>query len=441
MQQPTPAGGRRLWLFLAAPLLVALALVHLAAAQSPGRPKPAPAANGGGEYPRAEALAHADHLDPADEDAIRATIDANIARLQAAGRLPAMRSRSAVALGSPLRAAPGFGDPGFAAVTGFVDHNPAYPGLRLDYSCGARTYDTSGGYNHGGTDYYLWPFAWNKMAEGAVQVVAAAPGTLIHREDGNPDQSCSFSGARWNAVYIRHADGSVAWYGHLKRGSLTPKGVGEWVAAGEYLGLVGSSGNSTGPHLHFELHDEAWNRIDPYAGSCNATTATSWWQAQPAYNDSAVLKVMTGSAPVDWADACPGLDTTFEQRVFAPGARVTFTAFYRDQLQGQRSVYRLIRPDGTLYAEWDHASPAARYTLSYWWWAFDFSPNAPVGTWTFEVTYEGRTAQTTFVLDGPATPTPVPPTATPLPTPTPPPTPFPRELLDHWSFVPLAADE
>jgi murein DD-endopeptidase MepM/ murein hydrolase activator NlpD len=273
------------------------------------------------------------------------------------------------------------------------------------------------------------------MAAGAVQVVAAAPGVIVHREDGHPDQSCSFNGNRWNAVYVRQADGSIAWYGHLKLGSLTPKVVGDNVYAGEYLGLVGSSGNSTGPHLHFELHDAAWNRIDPYAGSCNPSTAASWWEIQPAYNDSAVLKVMTGSAPVDWADSCPAQDITHEQGVFKPGDRVVFTAFYRDQLAGQRAVYRVIRPDGSLYVEWDHASSAARYTLSYWWWAFDLSPAAPMGTWTFEVSFEGRTARQTFVLDGPATPTPAP---TAAPTATPAPTPFPRELLSHWSFVPFA---
>ena len=50
-----------------------------------------------------------------------------------------------------------------------------------------------------------------------------------------------------------HADGSVAWYGHMKAGSLTNKAVGQTVSSGEYLGIVGSSGNSTGPHLHFGI--------------------------------------------------------------------------------------------------------------------------------------------------------------------------------------------
>ena len=56
----------------------------------------------------------------------------------------------------------------------------------------------------------------------------------------------------------------MAWYGHLKRGSVTPKVVGAPVAAGEYLGTGGRFGNSTGPHLHFEL-DAARKLTHPHA--------------------------------------------------------------------------------------------------------------------------------------------------------------------------------
>ena len=77
------------------------------------------------------------------------------------------------------------------------------------------------------------------MDENAVEIISIADGMIIHKQDGNDDRSCSIGGKTWNAIYIQHADGSIAWYGHLKKGSITSKSVGEIVQAGEYLGVVG----------------------------------------------------------------------------------------------------------------------------------------------------------------------------------------------------------
>lgn len=52
-----------------------------------------------------------------------------------------------------------------------------------------------------------------------------------------------------NVVIIRHLNGLETTYGHLSRRDVTP---GDWVRAGDVIGLGGSTGRSTGPHLHFE---------------------------------------------------------------------------------------------------------------------------------------------------------------------------------------------
>ncbi|MEZ4517154.1 MAG: peptidoglycan DD-metalloendopeptidase family protein [Chloroflexota bacterium] len=404
---PVPAAGGRRWpvvftvlvvIFLAT--ILALLNTHASAAVAAD---PTPVAAGGGEY----TVPHVEHLTEADRADIEATIAANVSHLMETGQISTPRMSETVALAWPLMAAPDFDDPGYYTITGYVDHNPAFPGQLLDYACGQRTYDTSGGYNHQGTDYYLWPFAWNKMAEGDVMVVAAAPGVIVNKTDGNFDQSCSFNSQKWNAIYIRHADGSIAWYGHLKRDSVTTKQIGETVAVGEYLGLVGSSGNSTGPHLHLELYDSSYHLIDPYAGSCNPTTPVSWWQAQRPYQDPAVNKLMTGSAPVSF-QSCPSQDITNEATVFQPGDIIYFTAFYRDQPGGDVSTYRLLRPDGTVHVEWTHSSPQSFYKMSYWWWAFELGPDLPSGTWTFEVEFEGTTTSHAFYLGQAASGTPPP---------------------------------
>ncbi|MCL7460099.1 peptidoglycan DD-metalloendopeptidase family protein [Micromonospora echinofusca] len=63
------------------------------------------------------------------------------------------------------------------------------------------------------------------------------------------------------SVFVDHGNGYLTHYAHL---STAKVGVGEKVAAGQTIGLEGSTGDSTGPHLHFEVHQgQMWNQIDP----------------------------------------------------------------------------------------------------------------------------------------------------------------------------------
>jgi murein DD-endopeptidase MepM/ murein hydrolase activator NlpD len=396
-----------------------------------------PLASGGGQF----TVSNLPSQTEAQRATIQAALDANIAWLETNGRLPPPNTLHHTLLSWPLRAAPGFTDPGFHAMSYFVDHNPAYPNQLRDYQCGPRSYDTSSGYNHRGTDFFTWPFPWQRMDENAVQVIAAAPGTIIYKQDGNYDRSCTFGG-EWNAVYVRHADGSVAWYGHLKSGSLTAKGVGQTVSTGEYLGVVGSSGSSTIPHLHLELRDAANRLIDPYAGSCNTLNAVSWWAAQRPYYDSAINKLMTGDAAIQFRD-CPQEAISHERQLFQPGETVYFTTFYRDQLNSQSSQYAIYRPNNSLFATWTHNSnsPDGHYASSWWWWSFSLPATAALGNWRFAVTFNGSTVSQSFTVGVPTavpttdsylpliirypTPSPTPtntPTATPTVTETPTPT-------------------
>lgn len=59
-----------------------------------------------------------------------------------------------------------------------------------------------------------------------------------------------WDGGYGNLVKLRHANGVETYYGHLSRILVHP---GERIARGAVLGLTGSTGNSTGPHLHFEV--------------------------------------------------------------------------------------------------------------------------------------------------------------------------------------------
>ena len=62
-----------------------------------------------------------------------------------------------------------------------------------------------------------------------------------------------------NLVKIRHAGGAETWYGHFSSIAVS---VGQYVNQGAIIGHIGSTGLSTGPHLHFELY-EAGRALDP----------------------------------------------------------------------------------------------------------------------------------------------------------------------------------
>jgi murein DD-endopeptidase MepM/ murein hydrolase activator NlpD len=64
------------------------------------------------------------------------------------------------------------------------------------------------------------------------------------------------------AVYILHDNGDVTVYGHMDKILVKP---GQYVEAGETIALLGNRGQSTGPHLHFEVHQggEDGERINP----------------------------------------------------------------------------------------------------------------------------------------------------------------------------------
>lgn len=382
---PAPNGAHAEWITVAeTPLAIEV--------QAPGRP-PVAAAHG-----YWDARQDTPCLTETQRHDIQRALQANIAELRARGVLPATPDKAAgVLMIWPVRKAAHVTDPGVHGISNFVDQAAAYPDQLLDYNCGQRSYDLSSGYNHQGTDIFSWPFSWHKMDDDDVEVVAGAAGVIIGRYDGNYDRNCGFGGGNWNAVYVQHADGSVAWYGHLKNGSLTGKSVGAAVVAGEYIGVVGSSGNSTGPHLHLEMYDHLNNLVDPWDGACNTMNNDSWWEDQPPYYDSAINALRTHRAPPVW-EACPTPATINDEDAFDPVDLVYFASYYRDQLQGQISTHQILRPDDSVWQQWTSALDVTHYAASWWYWSWFLPTNAETGVWTYRITYQGVVTDHRFTV-------------------------------------------
>jgi murein DD-endopeptidase MepM/ murein hydrolase activator NlpD len=111
-------------------------------------------------------------------------------------------------------------------------------------------YRLTAGYGESGSRWSSTHTGQDFAAPIGTTVVAAAAGTVI---------SAGYEGAYGNKIVVKHADGTETWYAHLS--SITV-GSGE-VTAGQPIGEVGSTGNSTGPHLHFEVRPGGGGPVAP----------------------------------------------------------------------------------------------------------------------------------------------------------------------------------
>lgn len=104
-----------------------------------------------------------------------------------------------------------------------------------------------GGYpGHKGTDFGVGMGTSVKASKSGTVTIAAAPCPHNYGKQGN----CGCSGGYGNYVKINHGDGTETLYAHLTSLSVS---AGQHVSQGQEIGKSGSTGYSTGPHLHFEI--------------------------------------------------------------------------------------------------------------------------------------------------------------------------------------------
>jgi murein DD-endopeptidase MepM/ murein hydrolase activator NlpD len=299
---------------------------------------------------------------------------------------PAAQALEQLAL--PIDCAPGTD----CWVLRYVDHDPG-PGVR-DYVCGGVSGD-----DHNGTDIAIRDLA--AMAAG-VEVRAAAAGVVDALRDGMADTSVDEVGRAavggkecGNGIRLAHGDGWTTWYCHLRRGSLMVK-QGDRVEAGQPLALVGLSGDTSFPHLHFDVRhgDEV---IDPFVGGESAGCgpgANPLWAAEVmqrlTYQPVLLTNAGFATAAPDKDDVRRGWHRLTSLPIASPALLLWVEGYW--VAPGDRVTFRLRGPDGASVV--DHAIEIDKGQQRWLGFAGAVRPGTswPAGTYAGEVLLERMAA-------------------------------------------------
>lgn len=135
--------------------------------------------------------------------------------------------------------------------------------IRVGAQSGSR-YDSRG--------YFIWPVEGNITSRFGYRTVsvgtnnhraldiAAPKGTDVKAADSGTVVYSGWHDSYGNYVKLQHDNGSYTLYAHLSKRLVK---AGDRVAQGDIIGKVGSTGESTGPHLHFEVRTPDNVRVDP----------------------------------------------------------------------------------------------------------------------------------------------------------------------------------
>ena len=104
------------------------------------------------------------------------------------------------------------------------------------------------------------PITGEKRLHKGIDFAAPTGTPIFAAADGEVTDAGWTDGGYGNIVEIRHSDGSITLYAHTHRVYVAK---GQWVKSGQAIAEVGSTGRSTGPHLHFEIQPDGKTAVDP----------------------------------------------------------------------------------------------------------------------------------------------------------------------------------
>lgn len=273
-------------------------------------------------------------------------------------------------------------------VNNYVDLDTSKGGMR-DFrgnkNADAKTYD-----GHNGIDIDLPTF---RQQDAGWNVFASAAGTVVSVKGDLFDRN--YVGAKgcgdWNHVAVDHGNGWVSYYGHLRKNSVKVK-VGDVIAQGKVLGLVGSSGCSSTTHLHFELKCDG-NVVDPMEQEMFSNPPQ--YSPSLSYMDMIVRKGEFTDGSNDALMKDPQMNITS----INPNTRIGVGVSTAGGKVGDTLDIQIVRADNSVWTtfgpakverEWRHSWPR--------WWAT--LPNGS-GQWTARVRINGsEVARSAFNVEG-----------------------------------------
>lgn len=121
------------------------------------------------------------------------------------------------------------------------------------WPCPSSTYITSGYGNR------IHPIFGTERFHSGIDI-SANEGATVLAADGGTVTVATYSSSYGNYVMIYHSDGTYTLYAHMSSLAVS---AGQTVTQGQTIGYVGSTGWSTGPHLHFEVRNASGSTVDP----------------------------------------------------------------------------------------------------------------------------------------------------------------------------------
>ena len=255
----------------------------------------------------------------------------------------------------------------------YFDHDPS--AVKRDYRGGSIIVLDG----HDGIDFNVPNFLWMDNEELYVFALAAADGRVVDIHDGEFDRNVSYGGQA-NYVIVEHANAFKTKYYHLKKDSVAVS-LGQDVLAGQRLGIVGSSGYSRSPHLHFEVVNPNGSSVDPFREDL--------WEEAPSYDQPSfnVLDFHVFGRPVQVKGGIDAKDPTGQSITsIAPGKGVLGIVMSIGNVRKGDVIRASVRNERTEDKRSHQFSQDKGFLLVVW----DFAIDKGSGTWLIEISLDGE---------------------------------------------------